>query len=78
MAAFRIVLLALAFGVLVTAHVALLFVLAFRRPRWRALAVLIFPPLAPYWGWQERRRVASGIWVFSAIAYVLSLLMSLR
>jgi apolipoprotein N-acyltransferase len=78
MAAFRVVLLALAFAVLVTAHVSLLAVLAFRRPRWRAIAALVIPPLAPYWGWQERRHVASSVWVFGAIAYVVSLLLTLR
>lgn len=78
MEAFRVVLLAVAFGVLVTAHVALVFTLAFRSPRWRALVALLVPPLAPYWGWQARRRVASSVWLFGAVAYVLALLLSLR
>ena len=78
MEAFRIVLLAVAFGVLVTAHVALLFTLAFRTPRWRALVALLVPPLAPYWGWQERRHIASSVWLFGSIAYILALLMALR
>lgn len=78
MEAIRLVILAIAFGVLTTAHVALLFVLAGQPPRWRAVAALIVPPLAPYWGWQEQARFASATWVFGLIAYVVSLLIALR
>ena len=78
MEAARMVILAVAFGVLVTAHVALLFVLGARRPRWRAAVAFIVPPLAPYWGWQERARAASATWVFGLVFYAVALLMALR
>ena len=41
--------LVLAFATLVTVHVAIVLGLAWRYPRWRALAALVVPPLAPYW-----------------------------
>jgi uncharacterized membrane protein YphA (DoxX/SURF4 family) len=69
----RLVLLAVAFGALVTAHVALVFGLAARPPRWRALVALVVPPLAPYWGWQERHRVASTTWMAALVAYGVAL-----
>jgi hypothetical protein len=61
----------LAFAVLVTAHVALVAGLAVRPPRWRALAALFIPPLAPWWGRAERLHVRTVAWVASAIAYAI-------
>ena len=78
MAALRYVLLALAFGVLVTAHVALLAALARTVPRRRALFAFFFPPLAPYWGLRAQRRVASALWLSGAAAYTVLLILSLR
>lgn len=71
-------LLAAAFGVLVTAHVALILGLASRPPRWRALVALVLPPLAAYWGWQEQRRLASATWFVSLVAYAVALFMAAR
>lgn len=60
----------LAFGLFVTAHVALSAVLFWRKPRWRGLAALVFPPLAPFWGWSEGLRVWSALWLLSLVVYV--------
>lgn len=71
-------LLSVAFGALVTAHVALVLALATRPPRWRSLAALLVPFLAPYWGWQEHRRTGSAVWLIAFLLYALALLMALR
>jgi hypothetical protein len=62
----------LAFATLVTVHVAIVFGLAFKQPRWRALAALVVPPLAPYWALTGGMRVRAGIWLASVLLYVLS------
>ncbi len=59
-----------AFAALVTAHVLLVAELVRRRPRWRALVALVIAPLAPYWGYKERLRVLSVLWIVSALTYV--------
>lgn len=58
-----------AFGMLVTAHVALFVALIQRRPRWRAIVALVVPPLAPFWGWEARQRLASAVWVVALLVY---------
>jgi hypothetical protein len=60
--------LVLAFALAVTTHVTLVFGLATREPRWRALVALVVPPLAPYWGWNGLRR-RSVAWVLAVVAY---------
>ncbi len=65
-----LLLLSLALGLLVTSHVALAALLVARKPRWRALLALVFPPLAPYWGWSEGLKVWSALWLVSATLYV--------
>lgn len=60
----------LAFGLFVTAHLALSAVLFWRKPRWRGLAALVFPPLAPVWGWSEGLRVWSALWLLALVVYV--------
>ena len=60
--------LAIAFAAHVAAHVALLAGLARRRPRWRAVAALFVPPLAPIWGWTEMPRRAH-VWALAFAAY---------
>jgi hypothetical protein len=62
-------LLVISFAGLVTAHVALTVVLARCAPRWRALAAFLCPPLAPWWGWQERMRVRAILWIATALLY---------
>jgi hypothetical protein len=59
----------IAFATLVTAHVTLLAGLAFRPPRWRALAAALAPPLAPVWGARTGMAGRAGVWVASAVAY---------
>jgi len=67
----RLVLLLVAsFGVFVTAHVALVFGLAVRHPRWRALVALPVAPLAPYWGARAGMHARVVVWGISAAAYI--------
>ena len=63
----------LAFGLLVTAHVALSAVLLWRKPRWRGLLALLFPPLAPFWGWSAGLKVWSALWLVALVVYVAGL-----
>jgi hypothetical protein len=62
-----------AFATLVTAHVTLALGLARRLPRWRAPVAFVVPPLAPWWGWQSRMRIRSGVWIASAVVYAIAL-----
>jgi hypothetical protein len=64
--------LVVAFATLVTAHVTLVVGLAWRRPRWHALAALVLPPLAPVWGARAGMAGRAGVWVASAALYVAS------
>jgi hypothetical protein len=64
--------LVVAFATLLTAHVALLFGLATRPPRWRAAAAALVAPLAPFWGFRTGMPVRSALWLASAVAYVAS------
>jgi hypothetical protein len=61
-----------AFGLLVTAHVALSAALLLRPPRWRALAALLLPPLAPYWGYREGWHAGSLVWVAAFCLYAVA------
>lgn len=61
---------ALTFALLVTAHAAILVSLALRSPRWRAALAFIVPPLAPYWGFEEKMRVRSSLWIAGLVLYV--------
>ncbi len=65
-----------AFGLLLTAHVRLLAHLCVAKPRWRAAVALLLPPFAPYWGWQDRLRLWSALWIFAGILYSTSLMAS--
>lgn len=65
-----------AFGLLVTAHVALVAQLLSRPPRWQGLLALVVPPLAPYWSFQERRYFWCGLWLLGAGLYVTNLAMA--
>jgi hypothetical protein len=60
----------LALGLFATAHLALSALLFMRKPRWRGLLALFFPPLAPFWGWSEGLRLWSALWLFALLAYV--------
>lgn len=67
-----IVALALSFAVLVTAHVALAVGLTLRHPRWRGPLALVVPPLAPYWGFEERMRLRTALWVGAVCVYAVA------
>ena len=66
----------LAFALLLTAHVDLVWGLAWRRPWWRALVALPVAPLAPYWGARAGMHVRAAVWTASAIAYMVLRLMA--
>jgi hypothetical protein len=59
----------LAFATLVTMHVAIVFGLAQKEPRWRALAAFLVPPLAPYWAFCHGMKVRAAFWVASVALY---------
>lgn len=67
----RVILVAtvLSFALWVTAHVATVFGLATRTPRWRALVALLVLPLAPYWAARERMRARAVVWILAALGY---------
>ena len=60
----------LTFALALTAHVTIVFGLARRRPRWRALAALLVIPLAPYWAFREKMRVRAAVWVLGVLGYI--------
>ena len=59
----------LAFALLMTMHMAIVFGLAQRSPRWRALAALFVPPLAPYWALRGGMMVRASVWIGSLVLY---------
>ena len=69
-------LLVLSFAVLLTTHVALTIGLARRIPRGRAIAAFFALPLAPWWGWQERMRARTILWILAASCYGLALVVA--
>lgn len=63
--------LVLGFATFVTVHVSLAARLVARmQPRWRGLAALVLPPLAPIWGYREGLRRSAVLWVMSLLIYV--------
>lgn len=62
-------LLVLSFAVAVTVHASLVYGLAHRKPRWRALVALVIPFMAPLWGWREHRK-RSVAWVVAVVTYL--------
>lgn len=73
----KLLFLACAFGVLATAHVALLFELALTLPRVRLALAFLVPPLAPYFGFRAGKRWWSWIWVGAALLYAANALSAL-
>jgi hypothetical protein len=59
-----------AFAVLVTTHCTIVYGLAGRAPRWRALAALFVFPLAPLWGLREGMRFRCATWVGALVIYL--------
>jgi hypothetical protein len=64
------------FAALLTVHIALVFGLARKTPRTRALAALVLVPLAPYWGIRERMFARAAIWIAAAATYAVGLVLS--
>jgi hypothetical protein len=60
-----------AFATFVTVHLTIVFGLARRAPRWKAIPALAIVPLAPYWGAQAGMWGRAVVWVVSAVAYTL-------
>lgn len=63
------------FALLVTAHLAIVFGLAMRTPRWRALVAFFVAPLAPYWALRDRMRVRAALWILAALGYAVAALL---
>jgi hypothetical protein len=61
--------LVLAFALLLTVHIATVFGLATRTPRWRAAVALVVPPLAPYWALSLGMRVRGVLWIGALVLY---------
>jgi hypothetical protein len=62
----------LCFALWVTAHVATIFGLAMRTPRWRAPVAFFVVPFAPYWALRDGMRVRAALWVLGAIGYAVA------
>ena len=62
-----------AFAFLVTVHVWIVAGLARRPPRWRALAGLLLPPLAPWFAHREHMRRRTTLWLVGAVVYLVAL-----
>ena len=67
-----VVMLVLAFALLITAHIAIVYGLAVRAPRWRAGAALVIAPLGVYWAWRGQMRIRAGIWGAALVLYALA------
>lgn len=61
------------FGLFVSAHVALVYLLSARPPRFRAALAFVILPLAPFFGFREGFRTVTAVWVFSLVAYGVAL-----
>jgi hypothetical protein len=71
--------LVLAFATWVTVHLAISGRLFLRtRPRWRGIAALLMPPLAPLWAVSQGWRWPAGLWIGALVLYVLALLAAIR
>ncbi len=63
----------LGFALFVTAHLSLAgSLLLFDKPRWRGLAALILPPLAPIFGFRVGRKKAAIAWLAAVILYAIA------
>ena len=71
-----VITLVLSFALFITAHVAIVYGLAVRTPRWRAAAALVLAPLAVYWAWREKMRIRAGIWGAALALYVIATFLS--
>lgn len=71
-----VITLVLAFALFITAHVAIVYGLAMRAPRWRAAAAFLLAPLAVYWAWREKMHVRAGIWGAALALYIIATFIS--
>jgi hypothetical protein len=67
----------LSLGLLVTAHLAIVFGLLGQAPRWRALAALVLPPLALVWGSKAAMKGWCRVWLAAALTYAVTLVLAL-
>jgi hypothetical protein len=61
--------LVLTFALFVTVHVATVFGLSMRPPRWRAAVALVVVPLAPYWALGSKMKVRGVLWIGALVLY---------
>lgn len=61
------------FGLFVSTHVSLVYMLAARPPRFRAALAFVILPLAPFFGFREGFHTVSAVWVLSLVAYGVAL-----
>ena len=66
------VLLCVAVGLHLVAHVTLVIGLLKRKPWWRGLVALVVPPLAAFWGYEAELRGRVTLWVVSLAVYLAS------
>ena len=67
----------LAFGLLVTTHLALSVRLLFRSPWWRGLVALLVPPMAPYYGYESGLKIGAAVWLVAVFLYAVALIAAL-
>ena len=68
----------LSLGLLVTAHLAIVIGLLGQRPRWRALAAFLVPPLAVVWGFKAEMTGWCRVWLGAALVYAITLVVALE
>jgi hypothetical protein len=73
-----VTLLSASVATMVTAHLALVYGLFWRSPRWRAPVALLLPPLAAAWGFQARMKVRSAALIGGAVVYAFAAFAALR
>jgi hypothetical protein len=66
-----------AFGLLVTTHLALAVALLLRSPWWRGLVALLVPPLAPYWSYESGLKIGAALWLLALFLYAVALIAAL-
>jgi len=65
-----VILLSTFLAAFVTVHVALaMTLLLFHKPRWRGLAALVLPPLAPVFGFIEKKSRLASAWIVLLALY---------
>jgi hypothetical protein len=66
-----------ALALFLTAHLAIVTRLIGQPPRWRALAALLVPPLAFFWGKKADMNGLCRLWLGSLVAYALTLALAI-